>query len=102
MEQHIFRNGTFSQNVTAKLLSASETLQIGDAYLKWDSTNNAVYVIKKDGTTPVGFYSTDWLSAKGVSMSGVQTGTLADLTDVEITNPTNGQALKYDATSQNG
>lgn len=93
-------NGTFSQNVTTKLLSASETLQIGDAYLKWDSTNNAVYVIKKDGTTPVGFYSTDWLSAKGVSMSGVQTGTLADLTDVEITNPTNGQALKYDAISQ--
>ena len=93
-------NGTFSQNVTAKLLSASETLQIGDAYLKWDSTNNAVYVIKKDGTTPVGFYSTDWLSAKGISMSGVQTGTLADLTDVEITNPTNGQALKYDAISQ--
>lgn len=93
-------NGTFSQNVTAKLLSASETLQIGDAYLKWDSTNNAVYVIKKDGTTPVGFYSTDWLSAKGVSMSDVQTGTLADLTDVEITNPTNGQALKYDAISQ--
>ena len=93
-------NGTFSQNVTAKLLSASETLQIGDAYLKWDSTNNAVYVIKKDGTTPVGFYSTDWLSAKGVSMPSVQTGTLADLTDVEITNPTNGQALKYDAISQ--
>ena len=93
-------NGTFSQNVTAKLLSASETLQIGDAYLKWDSTNNAVYVIKKDGTTPVGFYSTDWLSAKGVSMSGVQTGILADLIDVEITNPTNGQALKYDAISQ--
>ena len=93
-------NGTFSQNVTAKLLSASETLQIGDAYLKWDSTNNAVYVIKKDGTTPVGFYSTDWLSAKGVSMFDVQTGTLADLIDVEITNPTNGQALKYDAISQ--
>ena len=93
-------NGTFSQNVTAKLLSASETLQIGDAYLKWDSTNNAVYVIKKDGTTPVGFYSTDWLSAKGVSMSDVQTGTLTDLIDVEITNPTNGQALKYDAISQ--
>lgn len=93
-------NGTFSQNVTAKLLSASETLQIGDAYLKWDSTNNAVYVIKKDGTTPVGFYSTAWLSAKGVSIPDVQTGTLADLLDVEITNPTNGQALKYDATSQ--
>ena len=93
-------NGVFSQNVTAKLLSASESLQIGDAYLKWDAANNAVYVIKKDGTTPVGFYSTDWLSAKGVSMSGVQTGTLADLNDVEITDPVNGQALKYDAASK--
>lgn len=93
-------NGVFSQNVTAKLLSASESLQIGDAYLKWDAANNAVYVVKKDGTTPVGFYSTDWLSAKGVSMSGVQTGTLAGLNDVEITDPTNGQALKYDAASK--
>lgn len=93
-------NGVFSQNVTAKLLSASESLQIGDAYLKWDAANNAVYVIKKDGTTPVGFYSTDWLSAKGVSISGVQTGTLAALNDVEITDPTNGQALKYDAASK--
>ena len=93
-------NGVFSQNVTAKLLSASESLQIGDAYLKWDAANNAVYVVKKDGTTPVGFYSTDWLSAKGVSISGVQTGTLAGLNDVEITDPTNGQALKYDAASK--
>ena len=93
-------NGVFSQNVTAKLLSASESLQIGDAYLKWDAANNAVYVVKKDGTTPVGFYSTDWLSAKGVSISGGQTGTPADLNDVEITDPTNGQALKYDAASK--
>ena len=93
-------NGVFSQNVTAKLLSASESLQIGDAYLKWDAANNAVYVIKKDGITPVGFYSTDWLSAKGVSMSGAQTGTLDSLNDVEITDPTNGQALKYDAASK--
>lgn len=93
-------NGVFSQNVTAKLLSASESLQIGDAYLKWDAANNAVYVIKKDGTTPVGFYSTDWLSAKGLSISGAQTGTLGSLNDVEITDPVNGQALKYDAASK--
>lgn len=93
-------NGVFSQNVTAKLLSASESLQIGDAYLKWDAANNAVYVIKKDGITPVGFYSTDWLSAKGLSMSGAQTGTLDSLNDVEITDPTNGQALKYDVASK--
>lgn len=90
----------FKGGVSAARLSATEYVQIGDAYLKWDAANNAVYVIKKDGTTPVGFYSTDWLSAKGVSMSGAQTGTLDSLNDVEITDPTNGQALKYDAASK--
>lgn len=90
----------FKGGVSAARLSATEYVQIGDAYLKWDAANNAVYVIKKDGTTPVGFYSTDWLSAKGVSISGVQTGTPADLNDVEITDPVNGQALKYDAASK--
>lgn len=90
----------FKGGVSAARLSATEYVQIGDAYLKWDAANNAVYVIKKDGTTPVGFYSTDWLSAKGVSMSGVQTGTLDSLNDVEITDPVNGQALKYDAASK--
>ena len=90
----------FKGGVSAARLSATEYVQIGDAYLKWDTANNAVYVIKKDGTTPVGFYSTDWLSAKGVSMSGAQTGTLDSLNDVEITDPVNGQALKYDAASK--
>lgn len=90
----------FKGGVSAARLSATEYVQIGDAYLKWDAANNAVYVIKKDGTTPVGFYSTDWLSAKGVSMSGAQTGTLDSLNDVEITDPVNGQALKYDAVSK--
>lgn len=90
----------FKGGVSAARLSATEYVQIGDAYLKWDAANNAVYVIKKDGTTPVGFYSTDWLSAKGLSMSGAQTGTLDSLNDVEITDPTNGQALKYDAASK--
>ena len=90
----------FKGGVSAARLSATEYVQIGDAYLKWDAANNAVYVIKKDGTTPVGFYSTDWLSAKGVSMSGAQTGTLDSLNDVEITDPVNGQALKYDAASK--
>lgn len=90
----------FKGGVSAARLSATEYVQIGDAYLKWDAANNAVYVIKKDGTTPVGFYSTDWLSAKGVSMPGAQTGTLDSLNDVEITDPVNGQALKYDAASK--
>lgn len=90
----------FKGGVSAARLSATEYVQIGDAYLKWDAANNAVYVIKKDGTTPVGFYSTDWLSAKGVSMSRAQTRTPDSLNDVEITDPVNGQALKYDAASK--
>lgn len=90
----------FKGGVSAARLSATEYVQIGDAYLKWDAANNAVYVIKKDGTTPVGFYSTDWLSAKGLSMSGAQTGTFDSLNDMEITDPVNGQALKYDAASK--
>ena len=90
----------FTGGVSAARLTANEYIQIGDAYLKWDAANNAVYVIKKDGTTPVGFYSTDWLSAKGISDGGTQTGTLDSLNDVEITDPTNGQALKYDAASK--
>lgn len=48
----------FKGGVSAARLSATEYVQIGDAYLKWDTANNAVYVIKKDGTTPVGFYPT--------------------------------------------
>ena len=90
----------FKGGVSAARLSATEYVQIGDAYLKWDAANNAVYVIKKDGTTPVGFYSTAWLSAKGVSMSRAQTRTLDSLNGMEITDPVNGQALKYDAASK--
>ena len=50
-----------------KLLEVQDYLQIGDARLRWDSERQALYVIGKDGSTPVGFYSTGWLSAKGAN-----------------------------------
>ena len=50
-----------------KELELRDYLQIGDARLRWDSERQALYVIGKDGSTPVGFYSTGWLSAKGAN-----------------------------------
>ena len=50
-----------------KLLEVQDYLQIGDARLQWDSERQALYVIGKDGSAPVGFYSTGWLSAKGAN-----------------------------------
>lgn len=48
-----------------------------------------------------GFWTEQHLSALGQgSGGGGGTGTLADLVDVELNNPTNGQALVYNATSE--
>lgn len=88
--------------ISTKIFNASNALQVGDAYIKWDATNNAVYVVKKDGTTPVGFYATSFVSAKGVSSGGGSTSSnyLVDLLDTSISNPTNGQALVYNSSTQ--
>lgn len=47
---------------------ANVALQIGSARLKYDSTNNALYVEKSDGTL-CHFYATGGLSAKGFGLS---------------------------------
>jgi hypothetical protein len=45
-------------------------LCIGNALLRWDSTNNALYVTKSDGTT-ANFYTTGGVSALGFQSGGV-------------------------------
>lgn len=76
-------------------------IQIGDVKLEYDSSRNAIRVIHKDGSTVVGLYSTGWLSTMGVQESGgAGNGTLAGLTDVTITNPTDKQVLVYDAATK--
>lgn len=50
-----------------KELELRDYLQIGDARLRWDSERQALYVTGKDGSTPVGFYSTGWISALGAN-----------------------------------
>lgn len=54
------------QNLGVVGLLSAETIKIGSAYIKWDATNNALYVEGEDGAT-VGFYSKGWLSALGIN-----------------------------------
>lgn len=73
---------------------------IGSAVLKYDATNNALYVEKADGTA-VNFYATGELSAYGAG-SGTGGGSgvtaLSALTDVSLTTLANGNVLVYDGT----
>lgn len=107
-------NGVFSQNVTAKLLSASESLQIGDAQLVYDSANKALRVKHRTDGNTVGFYSDGWVSALGVKTGGsgvVNTVySFANLTDgttfsdSDLDNTFNAYTIKklYDMAGQGG
>ena len=77
---------------------SSEYIQIGSGRIKWDSSNNALYVEKSDGTA-IGFYSKGFISVKGAnddaggSVSGVTA--LSQLSDVTLGTLANGQALVW-------
>ena len=82
---------------------SSEYIQIGSGRIKWDSSNNALYVEKSDGTA-IGFYSKGFISVKGAnddaggSVSGITA--LSQLSDVTLGTLANGQALVWDSTLQ--
>lgn len=67
-------------------LQIADHIEIGDAWLKYDSTNNAVYVVHKDGSDKtINFYAEGGVSAKGFSGStsgGGGSTTLYGLNDV--------------------
>ncbi len=73
-------------------------VQIGDAYLKYDKTNNAVYVEGSDGSS-ISFYATGSVSSYGVGnpQPGF-TGSLVDLVDVAVSGLKAGDILKYNGT----
>lgn len=81
----------------------SNSIKVGDGYLKWDSQNKGFYVEDSNGNL-AGFYG-GWLSARGINQnsgggeSGGGSSYLKDLLDVQITNPVFGQILIYDNTS---
>lgn len=85
--------GTISGN-----LAVTGHVQIGNAMLKYDATNNAVYVEKDDGSM-VNFYATGDLAAFGSTTGGGSGATsLNMLDDVDLVTPlSEGQVLTYDS-----
>lgn len=85
--------GTISGN-----LAVTGHVQIGNALLKYDATNNAVYVEKDDGSM-VNFYATGDLAAFGSTTGGGSGATsLRMLDDVDLTVPlSDGMVLTYDS-----
>lgn len=85
--------GTISGN-----LAVTGHVQIGNALLKYDATNNAVYVEKDDGSM-VNFYATGDLAAFGSTTGGGSGATsLNMLDDVTLVTPlSEGQVLTYDS-----
>ena len=85
--------GTISGN-----LAVTGHVQIGNALLKYDATNNAVYVEKDDGSM-VNFYATGDLAAFGSTTGGGSGATsLNMLDDVGLVTPlSEGQVLTYDS-----
>lgn len=89
-------------------LEIADYIRIGDALLKYDSTNKAIYVTSVDGNSTIGFYSEGWVSAKGANPSsggGSGASALYQLLDVlpnagndGVFNAVNGSVLTYNGT----
>lgn len=79
-------------------IKAINSVQIGNALLKYDAANNAVYVEKDDGSM-VNFYATGDLAAFGSTTGGGSGATsLRMLDDVDLATPlSEGQVLTYDS-----
>lgn len=80
-------------------LTVADGIRIGDGWLKYDATNNAVYVEGLDGGT-IGFYSKGWLSFRGANDGSggsavAGAANLADLKDVSLGSLVAGQALVW-------
>lgn len=80
-------------------LEVGNYIQIGKAQLYWDETNKAFYVRHEDGSTPVGFYATGWISAMGANPNagGTVSGAtaLSELSDVQLGTLSTNQVLAW-------
>ena len=80
---------------------ATTGIKIGNAILKYDATNNALYVEGLTAGSAMNFYATGEVSAYGVG-SGTGGGggvtALSLLSDVSLTTPTSGNVLIYNGT----
>lgn len=95
--------------VPFQTLHIADRLRIGDALLKYDPVNKAIYATHVDGSTDtIGFYSEGWVSAKGANPSsggGSGASALYQLLDVlpnasndGVLNAVKGSVLTYNGT----
>lgn len=90
---------TMTGELIAPTLKANTRVQIGDAYLEYESSTRAIRVCYKDDTALVNLYATGEVSA--YDFDGEATGfsvSLSDLTDVSLTDITSGQLLQWNGT----
>ena len=80
---------------------AKNALVLGNLMLVYDSQNNAIKVVSRDGVSSGNFYATGSVSALGFAAGGGGGGAsaLTDLVDVAVSSPTNGQVLMYNSTT---
>lgn len=100
--QIIYKGGTkeidyiIPQYVMQKVEVAT-SVKIGNAYLKYDSASNSIYVEGENGAE-AGFWTTGFLSAKGISQGGESGGgasSLSELSDVLLTSLASDDLLKW-------
>ena len=90
---------TMTGELVAPTVKANTRVQIGDAYLVYESSTKAIKVCYKDDTALVNLYATGEVSA--YDFDGEATGfsvSLSDLTDVSLTDITSGQLLQWNGT----
>lgn len=87
-----FTKGIYLQGGTRTSLSDYSCIRIGDGMIVWDSTNNALKVIKADGSN-ANFYATGGVSALGFG-SG-QVDTLQIGSELTLGNSNNSNGIIY-------
>lgn len=101
-------SGTFSPTTSGGANFGTSSKRLGYVYAQYGNFSNHIYIggvkVSEDSTGVLKFegsiYATGGVSALGQSSGGSGSATsLADLVDTAISNPSNGQVLKYDSTS---
>lgn len=88
---------TMTGNLTLPIVIVNTRIQLGDAYLEYDSENKAIKLCYKDDTQTVNFYATGEISAYGCGNGTPSSGVsyLYELLDVSLTNLSTDDMLKW-------
>lgn len=88
---------TMTGNLTLPIVIVNTRIQLGDAYLEYDSENKAIKLCYKDDTQTVNFYATGEISAYGYGEGtpGGGASNLSELEDVSLTELAVDDMLKW-------